>query len=161
MQTQAKKPRVRREYVETTWECWTYDVWGNEKDGFEVNDRYKQGEFTLRVPVERHNIGTEREFSSAYPTDKQIRECLGIKPRFRLEIDGDDMSYYVRHERSGYPLGEMYCTSHVSLSPIRTIAECQHGYRHERRDDNGNVITIVCGEPNCYHKIEELKGDFA
>ena len=25
--------------IETIWELWNYDVWGNAKDGFEVNDR--------------------------------------------------------------------------------------------------------------------------
>lgn len=105
--------------IETTWEVWTYDVWGNARDGYEVNDRYCHDRaYKLTLPIEINNPGTPRVFQSAYPTDKQIRAAFGI--RCRYETDGDDLTIYVTRERDGYPIGEMVCTSHESLSPIQT-----------------------------------------
>jgi hypothetical protein len=73
----------------------------------------------MRLTVEVNNQGTPQEFESAYPSDKQLREALGIKPRVRLDIDGDDINIYVRHQSTDYPFGELNCESHESLSPIR------------------------------------------
>lgn len=104
--------------METTWELRTYDVWGNAKDGFEVNDTRRAGEITIRCAVERNNADTPQEFLSAYPSNSQIRRALNLR-RHKLDLDGDDLSIYVNRAEDGYPLGEMYCTSHESLSPIR------------------------------------------
>jgi hypothetical protein len=110
---------MRHKYIDTVWETWTYDVWGNKKDGYEVNDRYQlYRDYPLRLRVEVHNKGTDMEFESAYPSDKQIREALNLK-RIRIHLDGDDRNIYVNHDASGYPCGELYCVSHESLSPIR------------------------------------------
>lgn len=104
--------------VQTTWELWTYDVWGNEADGYDVNDRNCfNREYKLSLAVEVNNPGTPKEFVSASPTDKQIRKAFGIRCRF--ETDGDDRIVYVTRERDGYPIGEMLCTSHKALSPIK------------------------------------------
>lgn len=105
-------------YVTTTWELRSYDVWGNSQDGYEVNDSFRDGEVTLRLKVEVNNPGTPQEFISASPSDSQIRRAMGLN-RFKLELDGDDLTIYVNRERDGYPCGEMFCTSHESLSPIR------------------------------------------
>lgn len=113
-----------KETIETTWEVWTYDVWGNAHDGYEVNDRYCHcREHPITLKVTRNNAGLSSEFLSAYPTDKQIRKALDIKPRVQLDLDGDDMTIYVRHASTGYPLGELTCTSHVSLSPIKAYPD--------------------------------------
>ena len=45
--------------VLTTWALRTYDVWGNARDGWDVNDVYDGGEIELRIPQTRHNIGVE------------------------------------------------------------------------------------------------------
>ena len=106
----------------TTWEVVTYDVWGNKHDGYEVNDAHRCGEVELEIPIELNNRAFPGvEFFSAYPTDKQIREALDIKPRVHLRLDGDDCTIYVEHESTGYPLGELRLTSHESLSPIKTV----------------------------------------
>lgn len=107
--------------IETTWEVWTYDVWGNAKDGYDVNDRscYDR-EYPMTLKVQVNNPETELEFLSAYPTDKQIREALGVG-KVRLDFDGDDLTIYVNRESDGYPLGELHCTSHEALSPIREV----------------------------------------
>ena len=110
----------KSKYIETTWEIRTYDVWGNAKDGYEVNDSYRAGEVTLRLKVKVNNAGTPQEFLSAYPTDSQIREALSLR-RIKIETDGDDLSIYVNRARDSYPCGELYCTSHKSLSPIREV----------------------------------------
>ncbi len=112
-----------KQTIETTWEVWTYDVWGNARDGYDVNDRCCIcREYPITLQAKRNNAGTTSEFLSAYPTHKQIREALGLK-RIQLELDGDDMTIYVRHERTGYPCGELICVSHVSLSPIKQHAQ--------------------------------------
>lgn len=105
----------------TLWEVWTYDVWGNAKDGFEVNDRYCQARKHLIVcTVNQWNTGTENEFESAEPGNTQIRQALGLTGmNDGIDVDGDDMSVYVSNIRTGRPLGELLCVSHESLSPIR------------------------------------------
>jgi hypothetical protein len=104
--------------VHTIWEVWTYDVWGNARDGYEVNDRHcHERAFALDLEVKVNNLGTPQEFESASISDAQIEELWGLG----VETDGcgDDLSYYFQRVRDGYPVGEMFCTSHESLSPIR------------------------------------------
>jgi len=101
----------------TTWELRTYDVWGNAVDGYEVNDVYWAGEVELRIPQTRHNIGTAGEFLGASPTDRQIKLAFGVT--CRIETDGDDTYIAVNRQRDGFPIGEMTCVSHKSLSPVR------------------------------------------
>lgn len=108
----------KTEYIEARFAVATYDVWGNARDGYEVNDRYGHGEITLRLPVQIANPGTPHEFRHATPTDKQLREALDLKPRVKIDTDGDDLNIYVRHAPTDYPCGELVCTSHKSLSPI-------------------------------------------
>lgn len=156
--------------LKTIWSLRTYDVWGNAKDGYEVNDSWDAGEVELRIPQTRHNIGLamltyrcrdigygvesgncwgewgetdsagkrefrrtdgtvlylfpdevlkdeSREFISAYPSDRQIKRAFGVT--CRIDTDGDDLTIYVTRERDGYPIGEMHCESHESLSPVR------------------------------------------
>jgi hypothetical protein len=107
------KPR----YLHTVWRLRTYDVWGNVKDGFEVNDTYSSGKVALKLRVESANIGTLREFKHAFPTDAQLRAALGLG-RTQIDVDGDDITIYINRARDGYPLGELHLESHASLSPI-------------------------------------------
>lgn len=108
---------AKAETITTTWSLRIYDVWGNAKDGWEVNNSFSAGEVTLRLAVEYHNVGTPQEFAGAYPTDRQIKKVFGV--RCHIDTDGDDLHITVDRARDSYPIGEMYCTSHVSLSPIR------------------------------------------
>ncbi len=104
--------------IKTVWELWSYDVLGNARDGFEVNDRScfdRQHE--LELTIETHNVGTDYEFQSAHPTDKQIRAAFGCK--CRIETDGDDCVVYVTRQRDDYPIGEMILVSPTQLSPIK------------------------------------------
>lgn len=87
--------------VPTTWELRTYDVWGNARDGYEVNDSFSAGEVELKIPQTRHNIGTPYVFVSASPSNRQIKRAFGV--RCRIETEGDDLTIYVNRERDGYP----------------------------------------------------------
>lgn len=102
----------------TTWQVCTYDVWGNAEDGYDVNDVYKQGEVELDIPINKYNEGTEHEFEAAAPTDDQIKDVFEVGG-FEIQTDGDDTMIWATLEPTGYPLGHLECTSHVSLSPIR------------------------------------------
>jgi hypothetical protein len=111
---------MTRRYELTTWEIWTYDVWGNARDGYDVNDRFCHDRaYELRLQVETYNPGTAHAFDGASPTDAQLRRTFGISSRTRIETDGDDLTIYVTRARDGFPIGELHCTSHESLSPIR------------------------------------------
>lgn len=77
---------------------WGLDVWGNEKDGFEVNDRYECFEEKVR----------DNFFSWG---DKKVVRWLkdrgliksGIHTK-SIEIDGDgETYYYINDSRNGRP----------------------------------------------------------
>ncbi len=117
------KPNViEAETITTTWDLRTYDVWGNAKEGFEVNDCWSAGSVELELEVKVYNQGKPGEFKSADPSDAQIRKAFGLT-NIQIETEGDDLCIYVSRASNGYPLGEMRCTSHQSLSPIRAIGE--------------------------------------
>jgi hypothetical protein len=101
----------------TLWKMKTYDVWGNAKDGYDVNDVYSHGNIELRIPQTRYNVGTSAEFVGAYPGERQLKQVFGF--RGRIEVDGDDLEVRVDRARDGYPMGELSCLSHESLSPVR------------------------------------------
>jgi hypothetical protein len=96
----------------------TFDVWGNAKDGYEVNDSFSHGEITVPASVDVMNMpllpgpdsGSARfesmAFASFYLTDRAIKATLGIKGK--IEIDGDDMNYHITRERDGYPLADLH-----------------------------------------------------
>lgn len=110
------------ELVRTTWETRTYDVWGNAKEGYDVNNTFRGPTVTLDLKPTTHNTGTAQEFTSAYPSEAQIRKVFGLS-NIRLNLDGDNLEVRVDRARDGYPIGEMHCTSHESLSPIRAKSD--------------------------------------
>lgn len=103
--------------ITTRWKMWTYDVLGNARDGYDVNNRYGHGEHELELAVETANAGTQHAFEHAFPTDKQIKGLFGV--RCKIETEGDDVTIYVNRARDGRPIGELNCVSHESLSRIR------------------------------------------
>lgn len=109
----------KKETIETIWEIRTYDVWGNAKDGYDVNDSFVVcRDYPMRLEVKEYNPGNPQAFKSAYPTDKQIRKALDLRS-IQIDLEGDDLTIYVNRSRDGYPLGELYCIDYESLSPIR------------------------------------------
>lgn len=105
-------------FVKTKWEARTFDVWGNPKDGYTVNDTLRKWEVEIELEVQIANPGKPSEFKHASPTDKQIRQVFSLT-NVKLDTGGDDISIYVDRERDGYPLGSLFCLSHKSLSPIK------------------------------------------
>jgi len=116
-----KTKQTTAKTVLTTWRKFTYDVWGNKADSYEVNDRYGQGSVDIRCKIERNNPGTPQEFFSAYPSNGQLQRIFGT--HCALSLDGDDLTVYVNRASDGYPIGELICDSHDSLSPIRKKQE--------------------------------------
>jgi hypothetical protein len=77
------------------YEVITYDVWGNAKDGFEVNQAFLSG---TKVKLDPDM------------TDSQINRSLarqGIKGVKGVEWDGDDFTLYATLKRNGRPQGEL------------------------------------------------------
>lgn len=108
-------------------EVWTYDVWGNARDGWDVNDRncihrkwdapavccvsnlprYPGARDEHRAfPADSASFTAEVCVSFELP-DSSVREALGIDPRVKIEIEGDGTRYDVTRSRDGYPLGEI------------------------------------------------------
>lgn len=82
------------------YRVYTYDVWGNEKDGWDVNDVYQTSDY-VDIPDS--------------PTDAQIITALKkeglIKPRIHTKsigIDGEPgYSLYITDARNGKPEYEL------------------------------------------------------
>lgn len=109
--------------IKTVWEVWSYDVWGNEEDGYDVNDKYCDNrEYEISASVKIANPGTGREFEYIEVSDRAIKEALSIKSGVKISTDGDDVNIYVETD-NGYPLGELRCVSHESLSSPRKSNE--------------------------------------
>jgi len=79
-----------------TWKIVSLDVWGNRKDGYEINNATYSGK-EIELPAE--------------PTDAQVRLALVhagyIKKSARLdrlEFDGDDALIQVSRKSDGLPL---------------------------------------------------------
>ena len=98
------------------YELWFYDVWGNEKDGFEINDRHCiDRDFIIKSNPKTYNKGTPQQFTDFTPTDKQIIQSLvdaGELSKSALtadiEIDGDGIDFYLTDVDAGYyPLCEL------------------------------------------------------
>lgn len=107
----------KQKTVKTVWEVWGFDVWGNKDDGYTVNNRFcidRERVLTLRIKTV--NQGTKREFDYVEISDNMLKEIFGVS--CKISVDGDDVNYYVSRESDDYPLGELSCQSHSSLSPI-------------------------------------------
>lgn len=103
--------------IKTTWEVWMYDVWGNKQDGYDVNDRTcVNRSLEVNCKVQIANDNTPQRFEYAGLSDYKIKQIFGVS--CKLDVWGDDCTYYVNRESDSYPIGELHCTSHTSLSPI-------------------------------------------
>ncbi len=86
------------------FQLWTYDVWGNARDGFDVNDRYKQGVIEIKCKREVFNAGTAQEFETFNPTDGQLSRAVGGRG---LSWDGDGENFYAENARNVKPACEL------------------------------------------------------
>jgi hypothetical protein len=87
-----------------TFRLWSYDVWGNARDGFDVNDRYKHGVFTIKCKREVFNSGTPHEFASYEPTDRQLSRAASI---CGASWDGCEGVFYAEKKSNGMPICEL------------------------------------------------------
>lgn len=111
---------------------WSLDVWGNPKDGFEVNDRCRIGTISVRAEEQIYNEGTEHEFRSFVPSHAAF--VLALKQaghmkrgiwRSSVAIDGEhDGLLMVDEVRSGKPVWQLEC-----LEPAKLDARYRDG-RH-------------------------------
>lgn len=81
-----------------TWSVWSYDVWGNKRDGYDVNDRSR----------------ISRIEGPADPTDAQVLRMAkdgGLLKRTvrltSLDLEGDEGYVTITARRDGFPIGEL------------------------------------------------------
>lgn len=96
----AKYPK----YQNQKYTLWTYDLWGNHRDGWQVNDRFKEGTITIKVKGKVYNEGTDHEFISYTPTDRQINRALGVKG---VEWQGEAEYTLYGETKTGKPVAEL------------------------------------------------------
>lgn len=85
------------------FEFWTYDVWGNRREGYEVNDRRQHGTVAIRCKLETFNIGTPHEFTTYNPSDRQLSRAVN---GMGLSWEGQDGAYYAE-TKYGKPVCEL------------------------------------------------------
>jgi hypothetical protein len=100
--TQFKTVKTNRRVLRR-FEVRTYDVWGNARDGFEVNAAYRHGIIEVRGRVVRHNAGTPHEFETIEVTDRQLNRALGCRG---VSWGGDDQRLF-GELKNGKPIGEL------------------------------------------------------
>jgi hypothetical protein len=91
-------------YKTRHFRLWTYDVWGNAREGFDVNDRYSHGTVSIRCKREVYNPGSPMQFVAYDPTDRQLSRAAGFT---RVEWDGSDGAYTAQLKSNGRPIGEL------------------------------------------------------
>ncbi len=92
-------------------------MWGNGRDGFNVNDVYSGGVVYIRCKREIHNKGTPHEFSSYHPTDLQLSRAVGGK---NLSWDGEsDFILYAERSSNGKPVCELRFIENVNERSYR------------------------------------------
>ena len=97
-----------------SYELWFYDVWGNEQDGFEVNDRRcANRDFVIPSMPKTFNRRTSRQFTDFVPSDEEILTALVNAGELKesaltadITIDGDGENMYLT-EDNGFPLCEL------------------------------------------------------
>jgi hypothetical protein len=93
---------------------WFYDVWGNEQDGFEVNDRHcASRDFIVPTMPKTYNKGKPGQFTDFVPSDKEILTALVDAGELKesaltagITFDGDGQIIYLTEE-NGFPLCEL------------------------------------------------------
>jgi len=98
MTTKLPKSKTRK------YRLWTFDIWGNARDGFDVNDRFSHGYVTIKCKRRDYNAGTAHEFSDWEPTDRQLSRVAGF---LRVTWDGQEGHYFAESSSNGRPIGEL------------------------------------------------------
>lgn len=101
---------------------WKYDLLGNLKDGYTINDKIDAGEVVLEEAV----WAAPTEYFSK-KLKQEIKRIYGIKPSTRfanIELTGDDEIVYIEHVCDmGYtPIGEMWVMGKLTEEEQEAIA---------------------------------------
>ncbi len=85
-----------------------------------IDKRWNAGR--IRVPRSKGHGEGQGKMKQTRLDAQDIIGLIGIAvASCRIDTDGDDLTIYVERERDGYPIGEMRCISHASLSPVRKL----------------------------------------
>jgi hypothetical protein len=80
-----------------TYKLYTYDLWGNDKDGYTINDYYAQEIYEISEDL----------------TDDQIFKMIGIKHQSRRHVEIDDAisdhdyALYIIRKKDNKPICEL------------------------------------------------------
>lgn len=103
--------------ITSSWQGWTYDVWGNARDGWEVNDRSCFDRNILisarprlyncpAIPLPGSTSAScDLSFVSFIPSDRELLWAIGAKGLV-VGDEGDDTHIYL-DLRNGKPYGEL------------------------------------------------------
>jgi hypothetical protein len=150
--------------ISTVWDVITYDVWGNENDGYEVNQAFRSGSVEMPVKLKVYNPGSEREFYDGFPDDTNIRKALGITPRVKFYDPYHNAGViYPTHISTDYPLGELRLVSHDTLA--FSVHKVITGYKWIKTDGKlYPVFKLANGddlmEEDCCLELTEIVNDY-
>ncbi len=119
----SKDYRAVPKFKTRKYRLWTYDVWGNARDGFDVNDRFSHGYVSIRCKRETFNAGTSAEFHMWEPTDRQLAAASGFRG---CEWDGMDGHYTADKKSNGRPVGELDEEDRPELAQEREQARAKY-----------------------------------
>ena len=91
------------------YDVFTYDVWGNEEDGYEVNDvfLFARGAEIGQEEIE-YNENTEHSFLCWEVPESELIEALGIKHGTDIDVEGEECFVLaVNTSVDCYPIGEL------------------------------------------------------
>ena len=94
------------------YKVWKLDVWGNEEDGYTVNDRCEIGE------IELPEVPEDNEILNALCEAKMIRPCEDLS-RIELEIIDQYPDYAV--DSAGKPKLSLTCEDEALLSACKGV----------------------------------------
>jgi len=101
----------------TEWRLYTYDVWGNPKDGFVINDVFKKDLITIpiKATITICNKGTDRAYKLLMyvPTKYAISKALGVSRRWFDPYE--NLEHICLVANNGKPICELTLESHTGL----------------------------------------------
>ena len=92
------RSRTTRDPAMSTWRVFSLDVWGNPRDGFEVNDRSGIGSIQL------NDDATDAQIVRALKDAGIMRKTVRMN---QLRIDGDDMLIFIDQARDARPVFQL------------------------------------------------------
>lgn len=126
------------------YQRWTYDVWGNARDGWDVNDRFKSGTVDIRCKRSVFNVGSVSAFACFAPSYLQIARTGIGAPDFTGDIG------MICGERRGKPIGELNLIGVVcrdgSVWEVSHTDSPQPGIRHLRVKDIDSIRADTVGD---------------